>query len=137
MKKCLKHSFILSKPGAPCRKCGVLGQPELFKEEKPKHTHEFVAQKSGVKTCRCGAFRHKEGVEPIIEIRHLEGSLTLDPGGEGEDYILQKGRTSAWITVDGISVWISRWPSGTVRVHLYRKGCEAKENAIDTAEAIQ
>ena len=34
-----------------------------------KHTHNYVTQKSGIKTCVCGRFQHKEGGEVIVEQR--------------------------------------------------------------------
>lgn len=36
---------------------------------KAKHIHEYTTQKSGIKTCTCGRFQHKEGGEVIVEQR--------------------------------------------------------------------
>lgn len=41
-----------------------------------KHIHEYTTQKSGIKTCPCGRFQHKEGGEAIVEQRQSKHTPT-------------------------------------------------------------
>lgn len=49
----------------------------------------------------------------------------------GNDYVLKKGHRSAWITVDGISVYVVRGDEG-VSVCLYSKGDEDGDSIAET-----
>lgn len=58
------------------------------------------------------------------------GVLRLKRNGEGTDYVLPAAAPGlrgnmAWIEAGNVAAWLTRWPSGTVRVELYRKGDEA------------
>lgn len=52
---------------------------------KAKHIHEYTTQKSGIKTCTCGRFQHKEGGKVIVEqrVKHIATPLEVINGGDG------------------------------------------------------
>lgn len=59
-----------------------------------------------------------------------------DPGvSDGTDFTLREGAPSCWLTVDGISVYVRRFPGHGVRVELYAKGA-AGEDEIASCEAF-
>lgn len=84
---------------------------------KVKHMHEYIEQKSGIKVCACGRFKHKEGGVVIVEqrVKHTPGpwralefgetiSIDQTPNGEknslcvsGVAFINPRGNSNAGI----------------------------------------
>lgn len=48
---------------------------------------------------------------------------TLNHDGDN-DYTLNKGEASVWITVDGYSIYIARQSDGGVKIEAFEKGYE-------------
>ncbi|MBU3625875.1 hypothetical protein ICN48_06460 [Polynucleobacter sp. JS-Safj-400b-B2] len=72
-------------------------------------------------------------VQKLLREKEQNQALSMDSGQDGSDYTLRPSESSAWITVDGFSVYVKREDDG-VLVDIFGKAREG-ENPIASTRA--